>query len=44
VLIDLGDKQIHGTTMGIGKEGALRVQLSNGQLQEIMAGDIVVWE
>jgi BirA family biotin operon repressor/biotin-[acetyl-CoA-carboxylase] ligase len=44
VLIDLGDKQIHGTTIGIGKEGALQVQLSNGQLQEIMAGDIVVWE
>jgi BirA family transcriptional regulator, biotin operon repressor / biotin---[acetyl-CoA-carboxylase] ligase len=44
VLIDLGDKQIHGTTIGIGKEGALQVQLSNGQLQEIVAGDVVVWE
>ena len=42
--IDLGDKKIHGTTIGLGKEGTLRVKLSGGQIEDIMSGDVVIWD
>jgi BirA family biotin operon repressor/biotin-[acetyl-CoA-carboxylase] ligase len=44
VSVDLGDRQVHGTTLGLGREGTLRVKLGNGQIEEIMAGDVVVWK
>ncbi len=43
VSVDLGDRQIHGTTAGLSKEGALRIRLSNGQTEEVLSGDVVVW-
>ncbi|PYV44538.1 MAG: biotin--[acetyl-CoA-carboxylase] ligase [Acidobacteria bacterium] len=44
VSVDLGDKKIHGTTIGLGKEGTLRVKLSGGQIEDIMSGDVVIWD
>ena len=44
VSVDLTDRQVHGTTLGLGKEGTLRVKLANGQIEEIMTGDVVVWK
>ncbi len=44
VSVDLGDKKIHGTTMGLGKEGTLRVKLRRGLIEDVMSGDVVIWE
>lgn len=44
VSVDLGDKKIHGTTVGLGKEGTLRVKLCSGQIEDIVSGDVVIWE
>jgi len=44
VAVDLGDRQIEGTTSGLGKNGTLRVRLRDGEIQEVMTGDIVVWK
>jgi BirA family transcriptional regulator, biotin operon repressor / biotin---[acetyl-CoA-carboxylase] ligase len=44
VSVDLGDRQVHGTTLGLGREGTLRVKLGDGQIEEIMTGDVVVWK
>ena len=44
VSVDMGDRQVHGTTVGLGREGTLRVKLPNGQIEEIMTGDVVVWK
>jgi BirA family biotin operon repressor/biotin-[acetyl-CoA-carboxylase] ligase len=44
VAVDLGDRQIEGTTCGLGKNGTLRVRLRDGEIHEIMTGDIVVWK
>jgi len=44
VSVDLNDRQVHGTTVGLGKDGTLRVKLANGQIEEIMTGDVVVWK
>jgi BirA family biotin operon repressor/biotin-[acetyl-CoA-carboxylase] ligase len=44
VSVDLSDRQVHGTTLGLGREGALRVKLGNGQIEEIMTGDVIVWK
>jgi BirA family biotin operon repressor/biotin-[acetyl-CoA-carboxylase] ligase len=43
VSVDLGGRQIHGTTAGLGKEGTLRVQLENGQIEEVVSGEVVAW-
>jgi BirA family transcriptional regulator, biotin operon repressor / biotin---[acetyl-CoA-carboxylase] ligase len=44
VSVDLGERQFHGTTCGLGKDGTLRVKLPSGQIEEVVAGDIVLWE
>jgi BirA family biotin operon repressor/biotin-[acetyl-CoA-carboxylase] ligase len=44
ISVDLGDRQIEGTTWGLGKYGTLRVRLRDGGIEEIMTGDIVVWK
>jgi BirA family biotin operon repressor/biotin-[acetyl-CoA-carboxylase] ligase len=44
VSIDLGDRTIRGTTVGLGKEGTLQVKLRSGQIEDIMSGDVVLWE
>ncbi len=44
VSVDLGERQVRGTTCGLGREGTLRVKLPSGQIEEIVAGDVVCWE
>jgi BirA family biotin operon repressor/biotin-[acetyl-CoA-carboxylase] ligase len=43
VTIDLGGKPISGVTAGLGETGTLKVKLPDGQIEEIMSGDIVKW-
>jgi BirA family biotin operon repressor/biotin-[acetyl-CoA-carboxylase] ligase len=44
VSVDLGDQKIHGTTLGLSEDGSLLVRLSSGQVENVMAGDVVAWE
>ena len=44
VSVDVSDRQVHGTTLGLGGDGALRVRLGDGHIEEIMTGDVVVWK
>lgn len=44
VSVEVSDRQVHGTTLGLGGDGALRVKLGDGQIEEIMTGDVVVWK
>lgn len=44
VWIELGGKTVTGMTTGVSVKGALRVRLENGQVEELISGDIVRWE
>ena len=44
VSVDLSDREIHGMTLGLGTQGALRIKLGDGQIEEIMTGDVIAWK
>ena len=44
VFVELGDKAIMGTTKGVSAKGGLQVLLENGQIEELISGDIISWE
>ena len=41
VHVDQGSGRFRGTVVGLDLDGALRVQLDNGQVERIMAGDVI---
>lgn len=41
VMVDQGSESLHGTVVGLDLDGALLLQLDNGQVERIMAGDVI---
>lgn len=44
VSVDLGDRTVRGTTNGLSDTGALRVLTESGRMEEIVSGDVILWE
>lgn len=41
VRVDQGSRSLSGTVIGLDPEGALRLQLDNGKVERILAGDVI---
>jgi BirA family transcriptional regulator, biotin operon repressor / biotin---[acetyl-CoA-carboxylase] ligase len=44
VSVDVGDRTVLGTTHGLSDIGALRVVTESGRTEEIVSGDVILWE